>query len=201
MAAPDPPPPPEDPDHTGRLFDRYRAGDPDGLNRLLGHVYDRFGHLARQMLRRYPALRPHVETGDVLNQGMARLLDALRTVKPESLTHFLRLGAVQLRRELVDLARRFLGRAPGPADDPAAVLDRQPDPGGEPPTLAAWAEFHVKVGRLRDELRAVVDLHFYQGLTLEEVARQLGVSERTVKRRWRDAKLALGGMDPGEDPV
>ena len=58
-------------------------------------------------------------------------------------------------------------------------------------------EIHEQVEKLPDEVREVFDLVFYLGLEQAEVARRLGVSVPTVKRRYRDARLllydALGG--------
>ena len=56
------------------------------------------------MLRDYPALRRWVETGDVLQSSLVRLMRALETLKVESPRHFLALSALQIRRELIDLA-------------------------------------------------------------------------------------------------
>ncbi len=54
---------------------------------------------------------------------------------------------------------------------------------------------------LPDELSSVFDLIYYQGLTQAEAAEVLGVSEATIKRSWREARLALhdalGGRLPG----
>ena len=66
--------------------------------------------------------------------------------------------------------------------------------GGEPSTLTAWTEFHEKVQRLPEAEREVFDLLWYQGLTQPEAAAMLGVTDRTVKNRWRSAKLRLQEM-------
>ena len=60
-----------------------------------------------------------------------------------------------------------------------------------PTTSLERRELHELVEALPDEKREIVDLLFYQGLPQSETAALLGVSERTVKRRWRAARLAL----------
>jgi len=50
-----------------------------------------------------------------------------------------------------------------------------------------WSEFHEHVEKLPDDEREVMDLLWYQGLTQEEAAAVLKVSDRTVKRRWQSA--------------
>src|SRR3954469_15290100 len=90
-------------------LDRMRAGDREAreeLLRALGHWLE---NLARRMLRGYPQVRRWAETGDVLQNALLRLLRALEVVRPESTRDFFNLAAVQIRRELIDLARHFQG--------------------------------------------------------------------------------------------
>jgi len=54
-----------------------------------------------------------------------------------------------------------------------------------------WSDFHETVNGLPDEQKEVVNLLFYEGMSQEEAATVLGVSLRTLKRRWQEAKLAL----------
>jgi RNA polymerase sigma factor (sigma-70 family) len=66
-----------------------------------------------------------------------------------------------------------------------------PDPTNDPLNLADWTEFHEQVDRLPPGAREVFDLLWYGGLAPAEVAVELGVSVRTVKRHWREARLLL----------
>ena len=63
--------------------------------------------------------------------------------------------------------------------------------------MRRWTEFHEAVARLPDELRAVFDLLWYQGMSQAEAAELLGIAVRTVKLRWMKARLqvqqSLGG--------
>jgi RNA polymerase sigma-70 factor (ECF subfamily) len=68
---------------------------------------------------------------------------------------------------------------------------RPSDTPDEPSHLAAWTEFHSQIDRLPAEEREIFDLLWYQELSQAEAAAQLGVSERTVKRRWQSARLLL----------
>jgi DNA-directed RNA polymerase specialized sigma24 family protein len=63
-----------------------------------------------------------------------------------------------------------------------------------PASLTEWTAFHEAVQRLPDDERDVFDLHWYQGLDQKVVAGILGVTDRTVKNRWRNAKLRLRQM-------
>jgi RNA polymerase sigma-70 factor (ECF subfamily) len=180
---------------------------------LIEHTKERFRRLTRRMLAGYPNLRGLEETDDVFQAAMFRLVRALKKVMPESKDHFLRLGAVQIRRELVDLARHHFGpkgaaarrragkQAGPPTSDSIAsvVTGNQPpdDSGNGPSTLAEWTEFHNAVAALPEVLLAVVDPVLYQGLSQPEAAGELKVKLHTVKRSWRAAKRALAGRLPG----
>jgi RNA polymerase sigma-70 factor (ECF subfamily) len=195
--------------HTAVLqhwLERLHQGN-EAHEHLLAHAAARLEELTRKMFRRYPRLRRWEETGDVLQNALLRLHRALADVRPRSVREFFALAATQVRRELIDLSRHHFGPegpaahhhtdGAGAADGPGAA-ESKPDP-GEPATLLAWGEFHEQVGRLPDTEREVFGLLWYEGLTQKEAAAVLGVTERTVKNRWRAAKLllqeALAGLE------
>ena len=91
------------------LLDRLRAGDGSARDRLIALAQSRFMALARAMLRRYPHVRRWEQTDDLLQAALVRLHRSLADVRPESLRHFDNLAAAQIRRELIDLARRHHG--------------------------------------------------------------------------------------------
>src|SRR5262245_1256008 len=92
---------------------RAQAGDHAALDELVRAVADRLERLARRMLRDYPGVRAAAETGDVLQGALVRLVTALRELRPASTREFVALAALQVRRELIDLARRFSSRGSG----------------------------------------------------------------------------------------
>jgi RNA polymerase sigma factor (sigma-70 family) len=188
----------------GRWLERLRQGDQTAAekarNEVINLACERLEALTRRMLRHYPRLRRWEQTGDVLQNAVLRLHRSLATVRPHSPGQFYGLAATQIRRELIDLARHHFGpegaagqhhtdRAGGLGDD-GPVANRE-GPTGEPATLAEWTEFHEKVQLLPDPEREVFALLWYEGLTQGEAASVLGVTDRTVKNRWRSAKLVL----------
>jgi RNA polymerase sigma-70 factor (ECF subfamily) len=192
-----------------RCLDRLRAGDPVAHRDLLGAASERLRRLARKMLRADGRLRRWVESGDVLNDAVLRLSRALEAVTPETLREFFRLAALQVRRELADLARHHFGprgaaahHQSNPPQDgsPGGVAADPPDCRDEPSGLAAWAELHEKAGALPEQQREAFDLVYYQGLSHGEAAALLGVSTKTVQRRWHAACLALHELLGGELP-
>ncbi len=193
-----------------RCIELVLAGDAAARNELLAACRDRLTRLTRKMLRDFPGVKRWEETDDVFQNAALRLCRALEEVQPPTAADFFRLAALQIRRELLDLARRYSG-ALGPSTactgdlgtrNPSGVarLD-PPDTTHNPDRLSAWTDFHQTVESLPAEERDVFDLLFYQGLPQSEAAAVLEISERTLKRRWQAARLriaqALGGKMPG----
>ncbi|HKI31681.1 MAG TPA: sigma-70 family RNA polymerase sigma factor [Gemmataceae bacterium] len=200
--------------HLQRCLERLRAGDSTARAELLNSACERLQRLTHKMLQDYPRVRRWEETGDVCQNALIRLCRTLETISPESVRDFYRLAALQVRRELIDLARHWYGpegvganHASQAGTTAAESGSRTPlhepaDNAADPEQLALWTEFHCQAGSLPDDAREVFDLIWYQGLTQMEAAEVIGVSDRTVKSRWRAARLALcralGGTLPGE---
>jgi RNA polymerase sigma-70 factor (ECF subfamily) len=175
---------------------RWRGGDQDAADCLFREVGQRLEVIARKMLRAFPVLRGCAETGDVLQGSLVRLLNTLRRLQPESTRHFFNLAAVHVRRELLDLARRFSGRGRVPlaADSTGAAALQAAAAPTEDDDFDLWCRFHEAVERLPDEEREVIDLVFYHGWTQAQIAELLEITERTVRRRWRSACLQLNRL-------
>jgi RNA polymerase sigma-70 factor (ECF subfamily) len=149
-------------------------------------------------------LRRWEQTDDIFQNSMLRLQKALEQTKVESVRHFFNLAALQIRRELIDTARKHFGPE-GIAANHHTDLQAPDESGGslhaaadEPEDLAQWTRFHTLVEALSEDEREVVNLLFYEALTQEEAAQLLGVNVRTVKRRWQAARLALNGNRNGD---
>lgn len=193
-----------------RDIDRALAGDEHARNALLDHACDRLVKLTRKLFHRHPDLRRWEQTDDVAQTAMLRLHRALADVRPESVRHFFNLAAVMIRRTLLDLAKHHSGPHGHGAnhytdglspDEPGGAVHRATDPASEPTDLEGWTEFHAQVGKLPEEEQEVVNLLFYEALTQEEAAKVLGVSLRTLKRRWQSARCRLHDALNPEGPT
>jgi RNA polymerase sigma-70 factor (ECF subfamily) len=169
---------------------------------MLRSVHGRLERLARKMLRGFPAVARWEQSGDLLQNAVPRLLHALEKVEPTSVRDFFGLAAEQMRRELLDMARRHQARRlcgpsraanPQTTDSSVAAPD-VPAVAEDPDDLEKWCAFHEAVERLPVEQREVVGLIYYHGWAQAEVAEHLGMSKRTVQRHWAAAMIKLHAL-------
>lgn len=194
--------------HTTLLnhyLDGIRVGDRQACEALAEAIFGRMQRLARSMLRSFPTVRPWADADDVSQGALIRLLRALHAVRPTNTRDFANFMATHIRRELLDLARRFRRRSEispgGRSDEESDPLAEVPSPEvGSEDELELWTAFHERVEQLPVEEREVMALIFYHGWTQVQIAELFHVDERTIRRRWRSAcqqlTEALGGHLP-----
>jgi RNA polymerase sigma factor (sigma-70 family) len=182
-----------------QLLERMQGGDRAARDELVRAFQTRLQHLAQKMLARYPSVGRWVEFEDILQASLLRLLRALESVRPDSTRAFFGLAAEQMRRELLDLGRRFYGpqgigaNHASVGDEPGAIRPTfdPPDPGYDNGDLDKWCQFHAEVAKLPTQEREVVGLIYYHGWTQAEVADMFQVNVRTVRRWWEAALVTL----------
>jgi RNA polymerase sigma-70 factor (ECF subfamily) len=186
--------------HTSELADlleRLRRGDPDARCRVIECAVDRLRTLASKMMRSNPRVRRWAETDDLLQGALLRLHRCMAELHPEGVRQFYALAGLQIRRELLDLAKHYQGAhgvgANHKSDGGRAAQRQCADP-LESETLDAWTRFHEHVGCLPDDEREVVQLVWYDGMKQPEAAGVLGVSLATLKRRWQSARLRMSEL-------
>ncbi len=182
------------------LLTRINRGDLDAREQLVEASCERLQRLTRRLLDDFPGVRRWESTDDVFQRFVLNLYRSLSEVRPQNGRAFLGLAAVQIRRKLIDLSRHY--RLENQAyKSSERVSDSELGDAGSvesvaqltagPATLQRWTEFHQLVDELPPEEREIMGLLYYQGLSQSEAAEILQVSERTVKRRWREARLKL----------
>ena len=114
------------------LVVRIQAGDRGAEDRLVRAILGRFQNLARRMLNQFPDLRHREQTGDVVQDALLRLLRALKDVTPQTSRDFFNLAAEQIRRQLLDLARRHRRAHDRPAPAARRLVERRRGRPGRP---------------------------------------------------------------------
>jgi len=182
-------------------LDRLAAGDMDARAAIIEVCSERLRTLASRMLSRFPNVRRWDDTDDVVQNSAIRFLRALEATPLETPEHLVNLATLQIRRELVDLARKHRGPESYAAnhESNSTVVDSEvvmrvsyaADPYVHEPGVERWAAFHEAAAALPAGEREVFELAWFLGAEQVEVADHLGCSVRTVKRRWEAIKQTL----------
>ena len=176
-----------DPGEITRLLGEIGQGQKDAVNQLLPLVYDELHKLARGYFRRERGEHTLQPTA-LVHEAYLKLVDQRAPV--ENRGHFLALAATQMRRILLDYARKHHAARRGSGnkvtleDTMAIATDQDLDMIGLDLALQKLAVLDPDQARL-------VELRFFGGLTVEETAQVMGISPATVKRSWSSARAFL----------
>lgn len=172
-----------------QLLNQLTAGGPAAAGRLFELLYDDFRRLAHAYLRRENAGHTLQPTA-LVHEAYLKLIDQTR-VDWHGRTHFFAIGAQAMRRILVDHARRRQRVRHGGGryrillrEHMALSLDRDED-------LLAVDEALQDLAALDPRQAMIVEMRFFGGLSVEEVADVLAVSKRTIEREWTMARAWL----------
>lgn len=173
-----------------QLLHAYSAGEASALDRLLPLVYDEMRLAAhRQLRKRRPGQT--LDTSALVHDAYLKLVDQQQAGWRDR-NHFMAVATLAMRQILVDTARRRRAQKRG-GDEAPVTLDEGRI--GQAESLAievlALDEALEKLSQLDPRLTKLVELRFFGGLTVEETAAVLDLSERTVKRDWRKARAFL----------
>jgi RNA polymerase sigma factor (TIGR02999 family) len=171
------------------LLIAWGAGDERAREQMLPLVYDELRRLAAGYLRRE---RPGhtLQPTALVHEAYVRLIDQ-RQVDWSNRAQFIGLAAVMMRRILVNHARDRVAekRGAGAEHVPLTVAG---DPAGAPDV--DLLDLHEALDRLaeRDPRKGqIVELKFFGGLTIEEIAETVRISRATVEREWKFARAWL----------
>jgi RNA polymerase sigma factor (TIGR02999 family) len=171
------------------LLQAAQTGDPDSMPRLLSLIYDELRRLAAAQMARLPPGQTLQPTA-LVHEAYLRLAGK-EDLQLEGRKHFFFAAARAMRDILVERARSKAGPKRGGGRrrvvlDEAVALTEPP-----PEEVLALHEALADLEK-EDSLKAqIVDLHYFTGMSIQETAAVLGLSERTVYRHWRFTKAWL----------
>lgn len=156
--------------------------------------------VARRLMLEFPVVKRWHETEDICQEAAIRLQNALLATEPKSRRHLENLTALQIRRTLIDMARKYrrtLDQGPlrwTPCHANAEVdgqLEKSASQESDADSLELWTQLHASVDTMPSALKEVFQLVWYVGHSKKEVAEIVGSDIRTVQRRWRAAREYL----------
>jgi RNA polymerase sigma factor (TIGR02999 family) len=171
------------------LLDRWSGGDREALDELIPLIFEDVRELARRHLAHEPP--GHTLQPTALVHEVYLRLEKRRTVSWKNREQFFGFLAQLIRRILVDHARghrrtkRGGGRRPLSLEDVFGLSDvRHPE-------LVALDDALKDLARIDPRQSRIVELRYFIGLTLEQIAAVLGLSLTTVNREWKTARMWL----------
>lgn len=180
--------PPDKSDITG-ILKRASEGDDSAVGQLMPLVYDELRRLAGDYLRRERSGHTLQATA-LVHEAYLRLVEQKR-VRWQNRAHFFALAAQAIRRILVDHARAH-GRAKRGAGLDRVELDEEA--AGASRSNAELIDLHEAMealAKLSPRQAKIVEMRFFAGLGLREIAEVLDLSPRTVAGDWSMARAWL----------
>lgn len=180
-------------------------GRKDALNQLVPLVYNDLRRVAAAQMRR-EAPGHSLQPTALVHEAYVRLVDQ-RHVKWRNRAHFLGVAASLMRRILVDHARARLADKRGGGLERVTLVGDEAAP--DSPRRVDVLALHQSLKRMaafNPRQERIVELRYFGGLTIEEAAEVVGISEATLVREWTIAKAWLradlsgsGSMMPSLD--
>lgn len=172
-----------------QMLNLWGNGDREVLDKLIPIVYEELRRQAARYLRRE---RPGntLQTTGLVHETYLRLVDQKR-VRWQNRAHFFGLAAQLMRRILVDHVRMRKAAKRGGSDLKLPLEEAMAVSTEGKIDLLILDEALARLSELDQQQGRIVELRFFSGLSVEDTARVLGISERTVKRDWQVAKAWL----------
>ena len=179
------------------LLNRALAGDAGANEALFEQIYPILRNLARSQLN--ANRRGTICTTELVNEASLKLLGAEYLGSAENRRHLVAIAAQAMRHILVDHARRKNSQKRGgkwvrlDLDESELIANQLSD------QVLALEDAMRKLKSFDERGHQVVELKFFSGCTIDEIAEILGVSEGTVKIAWRKARAFLYAEMEGDD--
>ena len=177
---------PQSPGQVTTLLSLVRRGDRAAFDRLLGLVYDELKLIARRQLNHeraghtlHPTALVHEAYLKLSEQPYPELRDR---------AHFLAIAARAMRQVLIDYARQRAAEKRGGGWERTTLGDGHHAVDVRLDELLA---LDAALAELSERQRRVVEYRFFAGMSEQEIAAALGVTERTVRRDWVKARAWL----------
>ena len=180
---------PPDPGEITRLLMSISQGDRHALNRLFPIVYAELRSIAHRQLAR---IRPGdtLQTTALVHEAYLKLLGAAR---PEwnDRRHFFAVASRAMRQITVDYARTQAAQKRGGSAQVLSLDEQQLPVADRAHELVLLDGALTELEALSERPARIVELRFFGGLSVEETASAMDISERTVKREWQKARAFL----------
>jgi RNA polymerase sigma factor (TIGR02999 family) len=182
--------PHSDPKTVTLLLQRMAEGRTEAADALLPMVYEQLRHIAQRRMageRKDHTLQPT----ELVHEAYLSMSGNLGAMDLKNRVHFFAVAAEAMRRILVDYARRRGSAKRGGGWQPVALNVLDIAENRDPELILALDDAIRRLEEIDAEAGRIVRFRFFAGLSNEETAEALGISVRTVQRRWEFARAWL----------
>jgi RNA polymerase sigma-70 factor, ECF subfamily len=174
-----------------KLLREWKSGDSRALSRLMDLVHNELARIARGYLAKERHMHSWQPTM-LVNEAFLRLVDC-RQLDWQDRAHLFRLAAKIMREIVIDYARKKRSSKHGGSVEVVAIDDAKP-PLGKTPNVVDLMLLNTALDKLEvlDPRKAqIVEMKFFAGLSIGEIAESLGLAESTVHLDLRLARIWL----------
>jgi len=177
---------------TNILLAEWQGGKHSARDRLIARLHPELDQIAAARLRREH--NSSLSTGDLINDAMMQLLN-VEGGSVADRAHFVALASRVMRNVLVDHARaKVAAKRRHARVELCTAID-----GEQRFDLIQLESALIRLGAIDSQLTELVEMRYFGGMTTADVAVVTGLSEPTVKRRWRVARAWL--VDALANPI
>jgi RNA polymerase sigma factor (TIGR02999 family) len=180
-------------DGTVTLFRRWHEGETSARDRLIARLHPDLAQIAAARLR--GERNSSLSTGDLINEAVLRLMKAENHDLADR-AHFIALSSHLMRNILIDHAR---AKRSAKRDHAKVELSTNVEGGEQRFDLIALDSALMRLGAIDPLLMEMVEMRYFGGMTVGDIATVTGLSEPTVKRRWQAARAWL--LDALSNPI
>jgi RNA polymerase sigma-70 factor, ECF subfamily len=177
------------PGQVSALLDDLERGDQDAASRLLPIVYNELRRLATFYMRTEKTGQT-IQATELVHEAYLRLVGN-QPIEWRGRSHFIAMAAISMRRILVDRARKKLAAKHGAGGEKIQLEEALIFSPPKSRDLVALDDALKRLEEMSPRQCHVVELRFFGGLEMDEIAKVEGVSLRTIKEDWSLARAWL----------
>jgi RNA polymerase sigma factor (TIGR02999 family) len=180
------------------LLKRAHDGDADARNELFTSVYGELNRLARQKLARDPTFT-NLNAASLVHEAYLCLVRQ-PDVPGDNRRMFYAYAAGVMRSVIVDYVRKRDAHKRGSGEKPLTLTSNDPEAALPAPDVEALDDALGQLAQVDERAHQIVEMRYFGGLSIEEIATTLAISPATVKREWQKARAFLYRILRPDDP-
>jgi RNA polymerase sigma-70 factor, ECF subfamily len=168
------------------ILSRSSDGKSGETDKLFSLMYTDLCRLAGRFLQNEP-LRHRLSSSSLVHQAYVRMVDQSR-IDWQGKTHFFAIGATVMRRILVDHARKVRSLKRGGGWERRQLTDEVTFQLSEDSDVLSLDDLLKTLAELNPRQAKIVELRFFGGMTMREIATEMNLGLRTVEKEWAMAR-------------